>query len=114
MRVTVASTVVEPKHDGYDVTADFVTKYVAEVDDSAFVPGVLSWDKLHITEHAAEDGSTKILISADLVTEEVVTNDPNGYNGQEVSEDWIRSYITGADAYWLVPGALVPDEVTFA
>src|SRR5690606_19748322 len=68
----------------------------------------ISWD--NVTAEMPDPGT--LVITADLVTEDVISS--GDYKGDEVNEEFVRSYVTGADAYWLAPGVLVAREVTFA
>lgn len=110
MRITVTSSLITESYDGSDTTAaDFFTGYVAGAE-SLIVPGVTGWDNV-----TAEVTGDQVVISADLTTlPEVPAGDQGGNAGVPVSEDWIRDYIMGADAYWLAPEVLMPTEVTFA
>jgi hypothetical protein len=111
MRVTVVSELVSDMYDGRVVDENFVREYLAGTDDSLLVPGVTSWDNPQVTTN--DEG--QIVITADLVTEDRVAADhPSGNGGQPVSQDWVRDYITGADAYWFAPEVLTATEVTFA
>lgn len=108
MRITVVSEIVAREYDGNDTTApEFFTAYIAGAD-GLIVPGVLSWDNV-----AATIVGDTVTITADLTTEDVVTNNAD-YKGAEVSEDFVSSYIMGADVYWLAPEVLMPTKVTFA
>lgn len=107
MRITITSDILENEYDGSAVTASWAREYIAGCE-SLIVPGVISWDNVTTT---APDPAT-IVITADLATEDVVSE--GEYKGDEVSEEFVRSYITGADAYWLAPGVLRASEVTFA
>lgn len=110
MRISVVSDVLMDTYDGYAVDSEFIREYIDGMDDSTIVPGVASWDNVIVTKEA-----DRLTVTADLTTMTVVEdNDPSGNAGQLVCSDWIRDYITGADAYWLVPGALVADQITIS
>lgn len=110
MRISVVSDVLTDTYDGYAMDSEFVRNYISGMDDSTIVPGVSAWDNVIVTKEADQ-----LTVTADLATMTIVEdNDPSGNGGQLVCSDWIRDYITGADAYWLVPGALVADKITFA
>ena len=110
MRITVTSELLTKSYDGHStLAADFFTGYVRGAEPY-IVPGVTSWDNV-----TAEVVDKKVVISADLTTLlEVPSGDQGGNAGQPVNEDWVRDYITGADAYWLAPEVLKATEVTFA
>lgn len=111
MQISVVSDVIADCYDGYVVDTDFVRDYIRGMNHNLIVPGVTAWNSVTTTY----DDEGRIVITADLATEPLVAdNDPSGYEGQAVNEQWIREYITGADAYWLVPGALVAGEITFS
>lgn len=110
MRVKITSDVLMDEYDGTKVGADFAVGYIAGAEPY-IVPGVVSWD--NVTADMPDPNT--LVVEADLTTLlEVADNDPSGNAGQEVTEDWVRKYITGADAYWLAPEVLRATEVTFA
>lgn len=106
MRIMVVSDVVETEHDGFYVGKDLVMEYI-DVNDHTIVPGVSSWKDV-VIDHP---DPTTLIIEATLSAEDVV---PSGdFAGQEISEEWVSSYIRGADVYWLIPGALKATDVQF-
>jgi len=107
MRITISSDVLENEYDSFPVTGSWAREYIAGAG-SVIVPGVISWD--NVTAEMPDPGT--LVITADLVTEDVISS--GDYKGDEVNEEFVRSYVTGADAYWLAPGVLVAREVTFA
>lgn len=111
MRVIIATDILADEYDGQPTkTPAFLTGYIAGAEPY-IVPGVVSWD--NVTAEMLGDDKAKI--TADLTTELVVAdNDPSGNAGQIVTEDWVRDYILGADAYWLAPDVAKATEVTFA
>lgn len=113
MRVTITSDVLATSYDGSAITPEWAREYIAGAE-SMIVPGVVGWDNVTARGQQGDDGE-QIVISADLTTLLVVADDdPSGNAGQEVSEAFVKDYITGADAYWLAPEVLVAREVTFA
>lgn len=110
MRVTITSDRLADEYDGNDTRdPEFYTGYLAGAEPY-IVPGVTGWDNV-----AAEVTDDKVVITADLETEDkVAKDDPSGNGGQEVSQDYIRDYVLGADAYWLAPDVLKATEVAFA
>lgn len=108
MRIRVISDRITDTYDGVVVDAEWAKEYVAGCTN-LIVPGVLSWDSVQ-TEW---EGDNNIVISADLATEDVVSEAGN-YTGDEVSEDFVRQYILGADIYWLAPGVLKATAITFS
>lgn len=111
MRVTITTDVLTDEYDGQPTkTPEFFTGYISGAEPH-LVPGVTSWD--NVTAEMIGDDQAKI--TADLTTLLVVAdNDPSGNAGQEVSEDFVRDYILGADAYWLAPDVAKATDVTFA
>ncbi|QJD54010.1 hypothetical protein SEA_GALACTICA_63 [Streptomyces phage Galactica] len=108
MRIRVVSDVLENQYDGHAVTGGFAKNYM-EASESYIVPGVTSWDNVQ-TE--MPDPAT-IVLTADVTTlGEVPAGDASGQDGRPVDASWVREYILGADAYWLIPGALRATEVT--
>lgn len=107
MHVIVTSDVLEDEYDGVPVDSRFAREYLSNADNLV-VPGVTSWN--NVQAHMPDPAT--VVIEADLVTQDVV---PSGdWKGQEVSEDWVRGYIEGADAYWLAPGTMRATKVTFS
>lgn len=106
MRITVTADVLASTYDGETVTADFVRKYL-ENTDGLIVPGT-AW--ANVTAHMADP--VTVVVTADVLHEGVVSS--GDYKGQEISEDWVRDYIIGADVYWHAPEVLRATEVTFA
>jgi hypothetical protein len=96
MRIRIVTDVITPEYDGSKVTAEFVREYIAGCEH-VVMPEVDSWDNV-VTEDLP-DG--RVAITADLVP-----SDPT------VTTESIREFVMGADAYWLIPGALVADEFT--
>lgn len=110
MRVTVTADILADEYDGTPTNDPaFFVGYIAGAEPY-IVPGVTGWDKV-----TAEVTGDTVVISADLATDDKVASDhPSGNGGQEVSEQYIREYILGADAYWLAPDVSKATEVTFA
>ncbi|AZS06704.1 hypothetical protein HOU95_gp103 [Streptomyces phage Hiyaa] len=110
MRVTITSDVLEHEHDGQPVNSNFATAYIAGAEPY-IVPGVTSWDNVQ----AEMPDPNTVVITADLTTLDTVPKDDASTHGDTpVTTDWVRDYVTGADAYWLAPGVLRATEVTFA
>lgn len=108
MRIRVVSDVLENEYDGHAVTGGFAKDYV-EASESHIVPGVTSWDDVQVE---MPDPATIVLTANIATTEEVPAGDASGQGGRPVDASWVREYITGADAYWLIPGVLRATEVT--
>lgn len=105
-QIRIVSDVVNTSYDGSQVTPEWVAEYIAGCEH-LIVPGVSSWQGVRASK---EDG--QIVVVADLTTEGRIAE--GDYKGDEVSEDFLREYVIGADAYWLAPEVLRATEVTFA
>lgn len=108
MQIRILSQQIATEYDGTHITRGWFAEYIAGCEQ-LIVPGVIGWANVQ----AEQDHNNDIVLTADITTEDVVTGNPE-YNGDEVSEEFIRSYILGADVYWLAPEVLRATEVTFA
>lgn len=102
MRIRIVADVLMPEYDGNKITAEFVREYIAGCEN-VIVPGVTSWD--NVVTGDLPDG--RITVTADLVTGGTTGPD---YGNEEVTPEFVRTYVEGAEAYWLIPGVLFVDE----
>lgn len=94
------------QHDGSVVTAQYVGEYMQGMDTSLIVPGV-SWHDVAVTDGAP--GDADVTIRATLVADDVVNG--GDWNGQQMSADFIRDYLDGAQEYAiLTSGLTLPKE----
>lgn len=105
MKITIVSDLLAEEHDGQPVDADFVSEYLDRAGEH-IVPGVLQWRNPTVV-HAPGT----LTVTADLLVTDVVEH--GEWKGETITEEWIRDYIVGADAYWLAPGVAQATSVTF-
>lgn len=87
-----------PENSGYDgdlITSDWVTQYVAEHARNIVV-GVEMWYNVR-----AVRSTNDIILTATLRTVDRIEG--QHYDGQEVTAEWLKGYIEGAEWYLLAP-----------
>jgi len=106
-KIVIVSEVLKDEYDGHPVTSEFIKDYLEGAPAGSVVPGT-TWSDVQVAD-VAEGGSVEItatLTHPDRIAE-------GEYKGDEISDEWIGSYILGADAYWHAPEVLRATSVVF-
>lgn len=96
--LTPATGGLAPENSGYDgdpITPAWVTEYVSE-NACDLVVGVEMWYNVR----AVRSGDD-IILTAKIRTVDVIEG--QNYDGQQVTAEWLKGYIEGAEWYLLAP-----------